>query len=244
MQGTRPALEQPLQQAAELSSSVALVPTDRAVTGPARSLSEIEDFLLAMVESAELVTSEQMAEYLADLGETHEVALAKRDRCAQAIFRYEEMVDLIDARVAHLQQRIDQLREMAQHVKAEQERFEKYLISVVDRYGVVPKRAKNKRLDGKVFALALAVGPDSVVVENEADVPKEFKRVTVKLSLPVYERLVELGFAEGYTEQDMPQGSVEVSKTAVKKAFDANQAVPGTDLKFGETRLEVKARKA
>lgn len=243
MQGTKPALEQPLQQATELSSSVALVPTDRAVTGPARSLSEIEDFLAAMVESAELVTSEQIAEYLADLGETHEVALAKRDRCAQAIFRYEEMVDLIDARVAHLQQRIDQLRDMAQHVKAEQERFEKYLISVVDQYGVVPKRAKNKRLEGKVFALALAVGPDSVLIENEADVPKEFKQVTVKLSLPVYERLVELGFTQGYTETDMPQGTVVVSKKDVKKALDEKREVPGADLEFGKTRLEVKARK-
>ncbi len=241
MQGTKlaPAQGSPSEQA--------LVLMDRAVTGPARSplsLAEIEDFLSAMVQSAELVTDEQMAEYLADLGEASDAALQKRDRCAQAIFRFEEMVQLIEARRSQLQERMDQLKLMANSVKGAQGRFERYLISIVEAYGAVPKRAKNKRIEGKVFALALATAPDSVAIENESQVPKEFKKVTVKLDLPIYERLVELGFAQGFTETDMPQGTVEVSKTAVRKALDADQEVPGADLKFGETRLEVKARKS
>lgn len=247
MQGTKPALDTFPSQAPTSETTTALVPTDRAVTGPARSplsLSEIEDFLAAMVASAEGVSDEQMTEYLADLGEASEVARQKRDRCAHTIFRYDEMVGLIEARRAQLQERMDQLKLMANRVKAEQGRFERYLVSIVEQFGEVPKRAKNKRLEGNVFALALATSPDSVSIENESEVPAEYKRVTVTLDLPVYERLVELGFTQGYTERELPQGTVAISKTAIKQAFAANQDVPGADLKFGDVRLEVKARKA
>lgn len=244
MQGAKPALD-PTPQAPE--TTTALVLTDRAVTGPARSplsLADIEDFLSGMVASAEGVTDEQMVEYLADLGEASDMALQKRDRCAQAIFRYKEMIGLIEERRAQLQERMDQLKLMANRVKAEQARFEAYLIRIVDQYGVAPKRLKNKRLEGNVFALALATSPDSVTIDNEAEVPKAYKRVTVTLDLEVYERLTELGFTQGYDERDIPPGSVSVSKTAIKEALEANEEVPGADLKFGDTRLEVKARKA
>lgn len=222
-------------------SAVSVV--DRAVTGPARSLFEIEDFLAAMVESAEAVTPEQMKEYLSDLGEASDIAVQKRDRCAQAIFRYEEMIQIVEARRAHLQDRMDQMAILVQRVRDEQRKFEKYLISIVEQYGAAPKGAKNKRLEGRMFALALATSPDSVVVTEEKAVPKEFKKVAVKIALPVYERLVELGFTQGYTEKEMPQGIVEVVKAEVKKALDAGEDVPGADLKYGTTRLEVKARK-
>lgn len=242
MPATKQALEQPLQQAVE-PSITALVPVDRAVTGPARSLFEIEDFFAAMVNSTAFVTEEQLKEFLDDLGEASDLALAKRDRCAQTIFRYEEMVSLIEARRAQLQERMDTLKLMANRVKDERSRFERYLVGIVEKFGFVPKRAKNKRLEGKVFALALATSPDSVVITDEAQVPAEYKRVTVTLPLDVYNRLVEFGFTQGFTEKDMPVGNVAVSKTAVRKALDANVEVPGADLSFGETRLEVKARK-
>lgn len=246
MQGAKPALDT-LSQAPTSETTTALVPMDRVVTGPARSpfsLAEIEDFLAAMVDSAECVTDEQMAEYLADLGEATDVALQKRDRCAGAIFRYEEMVQLIEARRSHLQDRMDQLAMLSTRVKAERQRYESYLIGIVEKYGEVPKRAKNKRLDGRIFSLALSTGPDSVVVENEDEIPAEFKRVTVTLPLHVYEELKALGFTQGFTDSEMPSGRVEVMKSAVKKALAADQLVPGADLKFGDVRLEVKARKA
>ena len=241
-QGTKLALERPLEQAVSPSG---IAPADRAATGPARSfsLAEIEDFLSAMVASAEMVTDEQMTEYLADLGEAGEMARDKRDRCVHALMKYDDMVQMINARAAHHQAHMDQLALLRTRVEAEKGRFERYLLSIVETYGQVPKRAKAKRLEGNVFALAAERGASHLEVFSETDVPKKFKRVAVTLSLPIYERLCELGFTHGYDEQDLPYGTVTVRKTEAKNAIDAGEDVPGARIEDGATRLVIRGRK-
>lgn len=89
-------------------------------------------------------------------------APAKRDRCAQFLRHLESQEDAINAEVKRLQLK-------AIRIAAAKERFEGYVLAVMDRVGM-------KRLEGTTYTFTAKNNPPSVVVDDPAQVPAEFMR--------------------------------------------------------------------
>lgn len=189
------------------------------------TLFQIEESLTLLAEAAqeEGLTPEieqGFAQYL-------EGAAEKRDRVAEFIQYCEGMAELAKAEVKRLQAR-------QKRFEATVERVENMVLRVLDAFGV-------SRLEGKTHTLKKRKCPASVEVTDEAQIPAEFKRITVTLPLVKWSALLSEApeqLREQITKSGLKQ-EFAIDLTAIKQALNLEQKVSGADLKINRFSLQI-----
>jgi len=197
----------------------------REVVPQAPTLYELEESLAALLDTEALVTPEQEKEFQAQLAHTMTAAVAKRDRVA-------EFIRHCEAQAAMARNERQRLTEREHFFLRAAERMRLYVQRILEGLG----KAKPK-LEGKTSTFSLRACPASVEIVDEAAVPAKYKTLTITVPADVWNRMYA----------DTPRWFLEairvectVSKTAVKKAIDAGETVPGADLSLGRNTLVVK----
>ena len=196
-----------------------------------RPLYETETDLAGFVETAEMVTPEREQEFLEEFSAALQQAVEKRDRVGNYFGHLESQISFADAEIKRLQ-------EKKSAYKKAFERLERYVIAVIKSLDEDAK-GKWKKLEGRTVIFSLRNCPVSVEILNEAEVPADYKTLTVKLPAPVWEDLLDRLQIE---ERSKVLGQVKfgesyISKTQVKQAFDKGVRVPGCDLAINEVSL-------
>jgi len=162
------------------------------------TLYELEESLSLLIESAE--EQEELTPELKAAIEQYAVGAAeKRDRMARFLAHCESQEDLA-------KREIDRLQARKRRFENARARLEAYLVGFMECRGM-------KKLDGLTTTLALRSCPPSVHVQDEEEVPTEYKRVT---------------------------SETVIDKTAIKVALKAGQDVPGARLVTGRHKLQRK----
>lgn len=185
----------------------------------------IHEHLMCLLESVPSV--EQEAEYAAELTATRAQAVVKIDGVSHFLAHCESQAALAAAEISRLQKR-----------KQACERAVRWMESTVIRiiHGM-GKDAKKKwpRLEGATTSLTIRGCTKAVEVTDEPVVPARFKKATVTLPAPLWEKLVDALDLELAAEvlAAIRSPKLEVSLSTVKVALDAGEEVPGCRLGLG-----------
>jgi hypothetical protein len=189
------------------------------------TLFQIEEGIALLAESAEEegLTPEierALAAYL-------EGALEKRDRVAEFILYCEGMAALAKSEVQRLHAR-------QKHFESTAERVRGMALRVLERLGVT-------RLEGRTHTLKKRKCPASVALQDEIEVPPEYKRIAVVLPLPCWEKLLA-SVPDEIREQvraRIVKQETSINIGAVKDALSLETPVPGADLVRNRYTLQI-----
>lgn len=156
------------------SKGEALAPLP-AVLSP---LHELEESLLALLDTEEMVTEAQEQAFLADLSMTMQATVAKRDRVAAFIKHCEGQSDVAAAEIKRLQARKKILDNAAERVRS-------YVLWIIE---ALPREAEGKlrKLEGDKFTFATRKAKPKLEITEEADVPMIFKSACIEMPAEQY----------------------------------------------------------
>jgi hypothetical protein len=202
-------------------TALAIVPSPAVTAGP---LYAIEEYLAALVETAELVPADQEQEFRAEFESALSTAVEKRDRVGQFMVHLEQQIDFAKFEIERLRQR----RTLYEHAL---ERLERYVIGTIEHLGR-DGRGKYCRLEGKTVTFSVRACPPSVEVTDEPAVPAEYKALTLKLPETLWEQLLDTIDVDQRAEvlAEVRNPEVSVDKRSVKAAIEAGRKVPGAGL--------------
>jgi hypothetical protein len=167
------------------------------VTLPSGSLLEITDHLQALFDTLEMIQDdEERLKAQAEIEAYLEAEIAKVDGVANYLAMCEGLQ-------ASDKAEIDRLKTRVATWESRENRMRSYVQMVMERMGT-------KKLEGRMSTFQLRQSPPSVVITEESEIPDEFKRTTV---------------------------SVSIDKAAIKKAISSGRDVPGADLSIGGQTL-------
>jgi hypothetical protein len=197
----------------------------------AMTLYRIEEDLLALCDTAELVAPDKEQEFLDQFAATLLQARTKRDAIGHVLSSLEAQASLAEIE-------IKRLRDRKGWIEHAVERIEHYVVRVIEGLGTDAK-GRFQKLDGNTVTLSLHTCSPSVAVKDEAAIPAEFKTIALKLPLPLWERILDELDIEtaGPLAELSARADVAIDKRAVKAAIDGGAAVPGADLVIGNHTL-------
>ena len=149
----------------------------------AESLYVIEDHLAAMIETAELVSSEQEREFREEFQAALTAAVDKRDRVGQFLAHLEQQIEFAKFE-------IDRLRQRKANFERALERLENYVIETIENLGTDVK-GRYRKLEGKTTTFSLRACPPSVEVTDESAIPAKYKTLLLKLPAVMWEQLLD-----------------------------------------------------
>lgn len=204
------------------------------------SLYDVEDDLIALLDSEATVTQEQEAEFKADLARQLNLAVRKRDAVAGFITECENHADFAAQEIRRLQARKGVFMKAA-------ERLRLYVAAIIEQ---LPQDAKGKpaKLQGERFLMSIRACPASLEITDAEKVPLTYKIVTVTMPAVAYEVLKQyLARADKWGIQEpecfdfakLP-AQYSIDNAAVKAELVAGREVPGADLRIGGVTLVVK----
>ena len=210
-------------------AALAVVPSP-AVT--ARPLYQIEEYLAALVETADLVAPEQEQEFRAEFQAALSSAIEKRDHVGQFMAHLEQQI-------AFSKLEIERLRARKATYERALERVKDYVISTIEHLGR-DSRGKYRRLEGRTITFNLRACPPSIEVTDESAVPAAYRAFTLRLPAIVWEKLLDLLDVEERAAVLGEARSPEVSfdKRALKAAMERGTTVPGAELHTGRHSLQ------
>ena len=195
----------------------------------ALTLYAIEEQFVALLDTEDLVSDEQRLAFLDDLAEANQQAVVKRDQ----LIRFLRHLDLQQESISAEQERLSKLKAVYANT---QERVEKHVAGVIERFAPEPKRGA-KRLEGSIGVLSLRKNPDHVEVTNPEAVPIGYRDVSLKMPAVVWAHLLE---ETPELEANVKSCRSEVRKSEVSEAIKGGAEIPGADLVYGLNRLVVK----
>src|ERR1039458_3441118 len=116
--------------------------------------------------------------------------------------------------------------------------MEGYVINVIESLGRDAK-GKYQKFEGRTVTFGIKDCPPSVEIKDEANIPADYKSVTITMPALQWEELLDsLDLEQRASVLDsVEKPKVAVSKTAIKKAIDGGGRVPGADLIVGKKKL-------
>ena len=206
-----------------------------AVVPPARlTLYAIEEQLVAMFDTVDMVEPEQEQAFLEQFQDALRTAVEKRDRVGQFMAHIEAQIAFADAEVKRLQER-------KTAYTCGLERLEKYVVMTIKSLPMDGK-GKYQKLEGKTTTFQIKKCPVSVEITDPDPIPAKHKTVTLTLPLPLYDELLDsldLDFA-GKIADAVRKAKIDVSKTSVKEDLQAKVEITGAHLVDDKYRLERK----
>lgn len=194
------------------------------------TLYDVEDYLVALTESAETVTPEQEEEFLKDLKAALSSAAEKRDRVAHHLAHLEEQQ-------AFAQKEILRLQKFKKEREAAQARLEAYVTYCIESLGG-DKAGKYRKVEGRTTVMFLRACPASVEVTDMDSLPLEYQSDSVTMPSSMWNGVVEAldgDFREKVLREVRCTRSAD--KRTIKAAIEAGMEVPGAMLVTGKTTL-------
>lgn len=190
------------------------------------TLYELEDGLLALLDTDDMVPDEQRGEYLAALQDQLEKTVEKRDAVARFMAHLESQQELVKAEV-------DRLQRLGKHFKAVEDRMKDTVRCTIQNLGVDAK-GKYRKLEGKTCVLSLAKLPGSVEITDEEAVPVEYKDAVLTMPAATWQALMEDLFPEDREKivAALRKQDLVVRKSDVKAALEGGE-VPGARMSEG-----------
>jgi Siphovirus Gp157 len=177
-------------------------------------LHEMEESLMAMLDTEAMVTEEQEQAFLQDLSTTMQATVAKRDRVGAFIKHCE-------ARAAECTAEIERLSARKKMFAGAAERVRNYVLWIIQALGP-DDGGKPRKLEGEKFTFSTRKLKDQLEIYDETRVPNAFKTVNIELPAEVYFRyarvLKELLGIE--TASDF-----SIDETALRKALEGAPAL-------------------
>lgn len=220
----------PIPEPATPVAELALVPAPQ----PRLSLYALNEDLLALADTAEMVPADQEQEFLDQFARVATASAEKVDATSHFMGFVESQVGYADAEIARLQERKACCLGIL-------DRLTKYLTLIIKSRGQDAK-GKWQKLEGKATAFQLKKCPPSVEITNADIVPLEYKAATVTIPMPLWDKLLDsldLDFA-GEIADAVKKAKIDISKTAIKEALSGNTFVDGARLVSDKFRLERK----
>ena len=209
-------------------AALVVVPSPAITAG---SIFEIEEYLAALVETAELVSHDQEQEFLAEFRQTLSTAVDQRDRVGQYMAH-------LETQAAFAKAEIERLRQRKGAYERAFERIEQYVLNTIDFLGKDAK-GNRRKLEGNTVTFSARACPRSVEITDEAAVPAEFKTLTLRLPAATWERLLDSLDIEQRADiiGQVKRAECEVSKSAIKASIESGIPVSGADLSTGKLSL-------
>ena len=209
-------------------TALAIVPSPAVTAAP---LYAIEEYLAALIETAELVPPDQEQEFRAEFELALSTAVEKRDRVGQFMVHLEQQIDFAKFEIERLRQR----RTLYEHAL---ERLERYVVGTIEHLGRDGK-GKYSRLEGTTITFSLRACPPSVEVTDESAIPSEHKVLTLKLPATLWEELLDsIDLEQRATVlAQVRNPEVSIDKRSVKATIEAGTKVEGAGLVVGRQAL-------
>ena len=194
------------------------------------TLYDVEDYLVALTESAETVTPEQESEFLEDLKAALTSAAEKRDRVAHHLAHLEEQQ-------AFAAKEILRLQKFKKEREAAQARLEGYVSYCIESQGK-DRAGKYKKLEGNTTVMFLRACPASVEVTDIDSVPLDYQTATVTMPASLLNDVLH-ALDEDFREKVLGEirSTLSADKRAIKAAIEAGIEIPGAELVTGKTTL-------
>ncbi len=198
----------------------------------ALTLYNIEQHLAALLDTADMVEDpEQQEAIFQEIQQALVQAVEKRDRCAQFLVHCRSQQAAINAEIKRLQA-------LKKSYARAEERLEEYIVRTIQ--GIGPdEKGRYRKLEGRTCVFSVRACPPSVEVRNEAEIPAEFKTLTITVPATAWEAVAEsLDIDERMKFlASVKKCEVAVDKNAIKAAIDGGTAVPGAELVTGKYSL-------
>lgn len=199
------------------------VPTETPLKEAALTLYTIEEELAALVDTLDLVPADQEEELVARIGASLIQAIDKRDSIGRFLAHVDAQIGFADTEIKRLQERKQAFTRIL-------DRTEDYMVRILLSLGQDAK-GKWQKLEGRTFTFSLRKQPPSVAIDNEADVPSIYHKVTIKMAAPLWEELLDSANVDlAGRVLDGNRRSDEVSKSAIKEAIEGGAEVPGAHI--------------
>jgi hypothetical protein len=209
-------------------TALAIVPSPAVTAAP---LYAIEEYLAALIETAELVPADQEQEFRTEFEAALATAVDKRDRVGQFMVHLEQQIDFAKFEMERLRQR----RTLYEHAL---ERLERYVVGTIEHLGP-DQRGKYGRLEGKTVTFSLRACPPSVEVTDESAILVAYRVLTLKLPATLWEQLldsIDIDLRAAVLAQ-VRTPEVSIDKRSVKVAIEAGVKVEGAGLVIGRQSL-------
>ena len=197
---------------------LALMPPVEMISPPpprSPSLYTLEDGLQTLLDTAEMVTPEEQAEFAADLEAALAATVQKRDRVGWFMAHIEGQTALAAAEIKRLQTR-------KAFFEAVLERVETSVVRTIYNLGVDAK-GKYRTLEGDTVSFSVRRCPATVAITDEATVPAAYKSVSITLPALTWEALLDALDIETRVKvlDEVKRPDSSVSKTLLKAAIEA-----------------------
>jgi hypothetical protein len=188
------------------------------------SLYAIEDGLLALIDSEELVPEEKEREFQAALEKQFRKAIAKRDAVGQFIRHCETMAEASKSEEIRL-------RDRRKFYERAAEKMRSYVKNILETLGT-DERGSWRRLEGNTFSFFLRDNNPSVRIVDPEAVPNRFKDITMTVPADVMHEVLSAVSPELRDRfvSSVKNTEIEIPKTPIKKAFESGEMVDGADL--------------
>jgi hypothetical protein len=196
------------------------------------TLYDLEEHLVALVDSMETVTPDQEQEFMEDFKAALSSAAEKRDRVAHLLAHLEQQQ-------AFAAQEIARLQKFKKDRQAVQARLEAYVSYCIQSLGL-DQSGKYRKLEGNTTVMFLRSCPPSVEVTDLDAVPADYKSVAITLPALVWDailRALEDELADKVATTVARAETRTVDKRAVNTAINSGILVPGARLITGLTSL-------
>lgn len=219
---------------------------------PGKTLYDVEDDLLALLDSEEGVPPEMEEQFRIDLAAALTGAKDKRERVARKILQ-------LEAEVAYARGEAQRVQAWARVREMQAARLRGYVLRIIES---LPKDAKGKpaKLEGLTTTMSARACPVSLDITDAAAVPKQYKDVSVVMSADLFESWAfDKCACSNYEPRDagcpvcggtglLPNdkytaskgGSWSIDRPRLKVAIEGGADVPGADLIIGKNSLVVK----
>lgn len=196
---------------------------------PSKTLYDVEDDLLALLDSEDGVTAEMEAQFKADLAQVLTGAKEKRERVARKILQ-------LEAAAAYAHSEAKRCAVWARVRENKAERLRAYVLGVIEGLDR-DKKGKLQKLEGLTTTMSARACPASLEITDAGIIPEEYKTVTVIMPARDWSKLRE---AAGAYCPTIPAITYGVISAKLKAAIEGGAEVPGADLAIGKNTLQVK----
>lgn len=155
------------------------------------TLYDLEEDYAALLDTEEVVTSEQEAEFRIALMQSLKSVVEKRERCAQFRAHLIDQQDFASAEIKRLQDRKKRLENA-------QKRFDGYIQSAMQALDL-------KKLEALTCVISLRACPDSVEITDDQLVPAKFK--TIKTETVISKSEIKKALQSG---EDVPGADLKI----------------------------------
>ena len=212
----------------------------------------LEEGLLALLDTEELVSEEQQAAFLEDLGRQLAVARDKREGVGRFLLHLESQIELAAAERKRLTERQARFESARDRLKA-------HVVGVIERLGP-DERGKLRKLEGHTLTLSAPGLASAVEITDETALPMSCRTIEVRMPADLWEQVLDSIEFDLRDEVRLKMGkpAFEPSKTRIKQAIEMaagaevgvakasgalsvqHESVPGARLNLNRHRLEVK----